>query len=288
MKLPPLALAVNPRTAPSPPRRCTSGFAVSSGIRHFSMSEFDPQRRDLLGALLGLAGAVALSNDATGQTDARTFSSRSATTGRGHLRPRGTIVLAIRTSGGWRRGHRLGDAFVLPHRPTRSRAGDSDGAPAASEVGSSQACSTRRCRWAPRQMGGGRLFAVFTRPDAGASGFGNTRHALRRAVVGGPSWIDTSRFEINATSDGPVAVAPTTSGSAAGHGAGPARWTDSSSKCMRRRDSSASSTGTRAPTAASDLGWCRRMEPVCRCGTPAPISDFTPYLRREAVDAWLR
>ena len=59
-----------------------------------------------------------------------------------------------------------------------------------------------------RMMGGGRLSAVFTVRTLVqlAYGYPDTLHDVQ--VAGGPSWIDSDRFEINATFDGPVAIAP--------------------------------------------------------------------------------
>ena len=59
-----------------------------------------------------------------------------------------------------------------------------------------------------RQMGGGRLFAVFTVRTLVQLAYGYPDTLIDAQVVGGPSWIDTDRFEINATYEGPVAVAP--------------------------------------------------------------------------------
>ena len=59
-----------------------------------------------------------------------------------------------------------------------------------------------------RMMSGGRLSAVFTLRTLVqlAYGYPDTLHDAQ--LVGGPSWIATDRFEINATFDGPVAIAP--------------------------------------------------------------------------------
>ena len=59
-----------------------------------------------------------------------------------------------------------------------------------------------------RSMTGGRFSAVFTVRTLVqlAYGFPDTLHTVQ--VVGGPSWIDRDRFEINATFAGPIAMAP--------------------------------------------------------------------------------
>jgi uncharacterized protein (TIGR03435 family) len=59
-----------------------------------------------------------------------------------------------------------------------------------------------------RSISGGRLAAVFTVRTLVqlAYGYPDTLHDAQ--VVGGPPWIDTDRFEINATFDGPIAIAP--------------------------------------------------------------------------------
>jgi uncharacterized protein (TIGR03435 family) len=59
-----------------------------------------------------------------------------------------------------------------------------------------------------RQMGGGRLSAVFTVRTLVQLAYGYPDTLINAQVVGGPSWIDNDRFEINATFEGPVAVAP--------------------------------------------------------------------------------
>ena len=59
-----------------------------------------------------------------------------------------------------------------------------------------------------RSMSGGRFSAVFTVRTLVqlAYGFPDTLHNAQ--VVGGPSWIDRDRFEINATFAGAIALAP--------------------------------------------------------------------------------
>jgi len=59
-----------------------------------------------------------------------------------------------------------------------------------------------------RQMGGGRLSAVLTVRALVALAYGYPDTLRPAQLVGGPSWLDTDKFEINATFDGPVAIAP--------------------------------------------------------------------------------
>jgi uncharacterized protein (TIGR03435 family) len=59
-----------------------------------------------------------------------------------------------------------------------------------------------------RQMGGGRFSAVLTVRTLVQLAFGYPETLLQAQVVGGPSWIDNERFEINATYEGPIAIAP--------------------------------------------------------------------------------
>jgi uncharacterized protein (TIGR03435 family) len=58
-----------------------------------------------------------------------------------------------------------------------------------------------------RQMGGGRLSAVFTVRMLVSLAYGYPNTLIGAQIVGGPPWVDTDRFEINATFDGPMAVA---------------------------------------------------------------------------------
>jgi uncharacterized protein (TIGR03435 family) len=59
-----------------------------------------------------------------------------------------------------------------------------------------------------RMMSGGRLSAVFTVRTLVQLAYGYPDTLTNAQVVGGPSWIDTDRFDINATFDGPIAIAP--------------------------------------------------------------------------------
>lgn len=59
-----------------------------------------------------------------------------------------------------------------------------------------------------RMMSGGRLSAVFTVRTLVQLAYGYPVTLLDSQVVGGPSWIATDRFDINATFDGPIAIAP--------------------------------------------------------------------------------
>jgi uncharacterized protein (TIGR03435 family) len=59
-----------------------------------------------------------------------------------------------------------------------------------------------------RQMGGGRLSEVLTVRALVALAYGYPDTLRPAQLVGGPSWLDTDKFEINATFDGPVAIAP--------------------------------------------------------------------------------
>jgi uncharacterized protein (TIGR03435 family) len=59
-----------------------------------------------------------------------------------------------------------------------------------------------------RTMSGGRLQAVLTVRNLIQLAYGYPDTLRDAQLVGGPSWIDTDKFEINATFDGPVAIAP--------------------------------------------------------------------------------
>jgi len=59
-----------------------------------------------------------------------------------------------------------------------------------------------------RTMGGGRLSAVLTVRALVSLAYGYPDTLRDVQIVGGPSWMSTDRFEINATFEGPVAVAP--------------------------------------------------------------------------------
>jgi len=59
-----------------------------------------------------------------------------------------------------------------------------------------------------RTMSGGRLSAVFTVRTLVSLAYGYPDTLRDAQIVGGPSWINTDRFEINATFEGPVAIAP--------------------------------------------------------------------------------
>jgi uncharacterized protein (TIGR03435 family) len=59
-----------------------------------------------------------------------------------------------------------------------------------------------------RTMGGGRLSAVLTVRALVSLAYGYPDTLRDAQIVGGPSWMSTDRFEINATFEGPVAVAP--------------------------------------------------------------------------------
>jgi len=59
-----------------------------------------------------------------------------------------------------------------------------------------------------RMMGGGRLSAVFTVRTLVSLAYGYPDTLRDAQLVGGPSWIGTDRYEINATFEGPVAIAP--------------------------------------------------------------------------------
>jgi uncharacterized protein (TIGR03435 family) len=59
-----------------------------------------------------------------------------------------------------------------------------------------------------RSISGGRLSAVFTVRTLVQLAYGYPETLRDAQLVGGPSWIDTDRFEINATFDGPIAIAP--------------------------------------------------------------------------------
>jgi len=57
-----------------------------------------------------------------------------------------------------------------------------------------------------RTMGGGRLSAVLTVRALVSLAYGYPDTLRDAQIVGGPSWMSTDRFEINATFEGPVAV----------------------------------------------------------------------------------
>ena len=59
-----------------------------------------------------------------------------------------------------------------------------------------------------RSISGGRLAAVFTVRTLVQLAYGYPDTLRDAQLVGGPSWINTDRFEINATFDGPIAIAP--------------------------------------------------------------------------------
>lgn len=59
-----------------------------------------------------------------------------------------------------------------------------------------------------RTMGGGRFSAVFTVRTLVQLAYGYPDTLRDAQLVGGPSWIDTDKFEINATFEGPVAITP--------------------------------------------------------------------------------
>jgi uncharacterized protein (TIGR03435 family) len=76
------------------------------------------------------------------------------------------------------------------------------------EVTSVKRMSDPTVRIGARMMSGGRLSAVFTVRTLVQLAYGYPDTLRDAQVVGGPSWIDTDRFEINATFEGPVAIAP--------------------------------------------------------------------------------
>ena len=59
-----------------------------------------------------------------------------------------------------------------------------------------------------RSISGGRLAAVFTVRTLVQLAYGYPDTLRDAQLGGGPSWINTDRFEINATFDGPIAIAP--------------------------------------------------------------------------------
>jgi uncharacterized protein (TIGR03435 family) len=81
-------------------------------------------------------------------------------------------------------------------------------ASAAFEVVSVKKSTDPAAQLGARQMGGGRLSAVLTVRALVALAYGYPDTLRPAQLVGGPSWIDTDKFEINATFDGPVALAP--------------------------------------------------------------------------------
>jgi hypothetical protein len=59
-----------------------------------------------------------------------------------------------------------------------------------------------------RSISGGRLSAVFTVRTLVSLAYGYPNTLIDSQIVGGPAWINTEQFEINATFDGPIAIAP--------------------------------------------------------------------------------
>ena len=130
-----------------------------------------------------------------------------------------------------------------------------------------------------RQLGGGRLFAVFTVRTLVQLAYGYPDTLIDAQVVGGPSWIDTDRFEINATYEGPVAVAPN---------GPPVRLLAMEQALLADRFKlkvhqetrqlgvfdlvRSRADGRLGPRLVRSDGSCLPLP-----STPAPIADFTPY-----------
>ena len=130
-----------------------------------------------------------------------------------------------------------------------------------------------------RQMGGGRISAVFTVRTLVQLAYGYPDTLIDAQVVGGPSWIDTDRFEINATYEGPVAVAPN---------APPVRLLAMERALLADRFKlkvheemrqlgvfdlvRSRADGRLGPRLVRSDGTCLPLP-----STPAPIADFTPY-----------
>ena len=79
---------------------------------------------------------------------------------------------------------------------------------AAFEVTSVKRVTDPTAQISARSSNNGRLSAVFTVRTLVQLAYGYPDTLRDDQVVGGPSWIDTDLFEINATFDGPIAIAP--------------------------------------------------------------------------------
>lgn len=130
-----------------------------------------------------------------------------------------------------------------------------------------------------RQMGGGRFSAVLTVRMLVQLAYGYPDTLINAQLVGGPSWIDTDRFEINATYDGPIAIAPASP---------PVRLlamerallADRFKLKLHQETRSLSvfdlvrsrADGRLGPRLKPSSGSCLPLP-----ATPAPIADYTPY-----------
>jgi len=130
-----------------------------------------------------------------------------------------------------------------------------------------------------RQMGGGRLSAVFTVRTLVQLAYGYPDALIDAQVSGGPSWAATERFEINATFEGAVALAP---------GSPPVRLLAMERALLADRFKLAVHSETKSlgvfdlvrsradgrlgPRLVRSDGTCLPLP-----GTPAPIADYTPY-----------
>ena len=130
-----------------------------------------------------------------------------------------------------------------------------------------------------RQMGGGRFSAVLTVRMLVQLAYGYPDTLISAQLVGGPSWIDTDRFEINATYDGPIAIAPASP---------PVRLLAMERALLADRFKLQVHQETRAlgvfdlvrsrpdgrlgPRLMRANGGCQPLP-----ATPAPISDYSPY-----------
>jgi len=127
-------------------------------------------------------------------------------------------------------------------------------------------------------MGGGRLSAVLTVRALVALAYGYPDTLRPAQLVGGPSWLDTDKFEINATFDGPVAIAPNSP---------PVRLLAMERALLADRfklqvhqetrqlpvfDLVRSRADRLGPRLVKSDGSCLPLP-----GTPAPVTDFAPY-----------
>jgi len=130
-----------------------------------------------------------------------------------------------------------------------------------------------------RQMGGGRFAAVLTVRTLVLLAYGYPDALIGAQVTGGSSWIDTDRYEINATFEGPLAVAA---------GGPPVRLLAMERALLADRFKLTIHQEAE-PLAVFDLVVSRgdgrlgprlvRSDGTCLAqpATPAPIADLTPY-----------